>query len=94
MNATILQVMAELPWDKILGGGAAGIAVVMCWLFLKHQSEMRKEHNATIEKVTDRFAGTVEQNADKFNQTAQLILQDSKQREERLYNLIEKGKRP
>lgn len=79
----MLAEAAELPWDKILGGGSTGIAVVMCWLFLRNQTEMRKEHNATLETVAKEAARAVEAAsnqakaaADNFAATAERIHQE------------------
>ena len=91
----------EIPWKELIGGGSVGVALLMCWLFLKHQTEMRKEHNATIEKVTQQngdvikqvttdFSTTVRNNSEKFNDTTQMILRDSREREDKLHAIIHK----
>tara|TARA_R110002126_G_scaffold291760_1_gene457023 strand:- start:6828 stop:7121 length:294 start_codon:yes stop_codon:yes gene_type:complete len=82
------QAAAALPWAEILGGGAAGVAVFMCYLFLRHMSEARKEANVVIEKVSTDFASTVRDNSEKFSETTQFILTDSKDREAKLHELL------
>lgn len=84
---TFLQSVSDLPWDKIAGGGAALVAFAMCYLFLKHLGEMRKEHGTTIEKVSADFAGTVRDATKNMNETTNMILRDSRDREAQLHAL-------
>ncbi len=82
------QAVVEFPWDKIASAGAGGIALMMCYLFLKHLTEMRKEHNGTIMKVSKDFATTVDMAVNKHNETTQMILKDSRDRESQLHAML------
>lgn len=87
-GTVVLAQVAELPLDKILSTGGVGVALVMCWLFLKHLGEMRKEHNDTIRQVSTDFSATQRSTTDKFAETTTTILQDTRERENQLHNLI------
>ena len=67
---------------------AALIAFAMCYLFLKHLSEMRKEHGTTIEKVSNDFASTVRDATKNMAETTNTILRDSRDREAQMHVLV------
>lgn len=87
-SGVLLAQVAELPIDKILSTGGVGVALVMCWLFLKHLGEMRKEHNDTIRQVSTDFSATQRVTTDKFAETTTTILKDTRERENQLHTLI------
>lgn len=66
-----------LPLVEILGAGAAGVAVVMCIIWMKHVKEMRAENTVhvenvtkTIERVASEFAKSTSQNMEIVERTA------------------------
>lgn len=96
MILEVLQNAADaIPWSQVANGGSALVALVMCWLFLQHTTAMRKEHNATMERVCDEFSKTVaaaqstgEKIQSKFADTTLMIVKDSREREASLQTLI------
>lgn len=48
-----VQGAVDLPMKELLSLGSAGVALVMCVLFLREQREMRKEHAGSVEVFTN-----------------------------------------
>lgn len=81
----------SIPWDKI-GGGSAALALLTSFVvFLRHMSDIKKEHHETIRKAheticvqaakhseaLERFATALEQCASTFAQTALSIQKEA-----------------
>ncbi|MCP4899940.1 MAG: hypothetical protein GY906_23475 [bacterium] len=48
--------IADMPWSDVAGLGAGGIALLMCYLFLKHMSQARQENTKALDGITTTFA--------------------------------------
>lgn len=95
-------IAATVPWAEILSGGGVGVALAMCWLFLKYLREQRivdaeetKRKDETIERVTGHFSTTVQsvstdvkEGLANMQETQVMLLKDSRDREAGLHALI------
>lgn len=95
----VLNQAAEVPFDKALGLGTAGALIFVCGMFLKHTSEMRREGNATTEKVAGDFAETIRETKQVFADTVaklqtshqeqtQVILRETRESQTQLHQLV------
>ena len=93
------QMIATIPWTELLSSGGVGVALAMCWLFLKHLREQRiadaeesKRKDETVATVTAEFSQTiravstdVKDGMAKMQETQTILLADSRDREARLH---------
>ena len=93
---------AAFSWGEVLAIPGVGAALAMCWLFLKHLKDQRtsdderdKRKDATLEKISSEFSGTVRHDStdvqtglDKRHETTSILLNDSREREAKLHQLI------
>lgn len=93
--AAVAWVDGELSLDKLLSGGAAGLVVIMFIVvlrFLANDSAKRQEERgaerASVEKITNDFSRTQVETAKQFAETTRFVLEDSRQREVKLHELL------
>lgn len=95
-------VVATFPWTEVLSSGGVGVALAMCWLFLKHLKEQRqtdaeesKRKDENVERITTEFSQTVRHvssdvsnSIEKLQETTTLLLTDSRDREAKLHEIL------
>lgn len=88
-----------LPWEQLASGGAAILVICVVWMFLRYLADQRKEHNAAMSAISKDFATTVEnsnrafseameRSAKHYTEGTQMILQDSRQRDIAMHQLL------
>jgi hypothetical protein len=97
--ATVAQDLGGLPWDKITGTGAAGLVVIITWIFLKRDEKRDAAHadqlvkrDTTLDIITTRFAVTVKETTDNFAETTATLLREARseasEREKRMQEMF------
>jgi hypothetical protein len=77
--AGFAQVAAgDVGWKDIASGGAASLVIIVVVIFLRTQSEMRREHGETVGQISKDFSEAVKANTREFAESTNKIIEGSR----------------